>query len=143
MKEIAAYKGCFVCGRENINGLQAKFVYDGEQAFTELIAGEQFEGYKGIYHGGILATLLDEVMIKAVLARGVFAVTAEMTVRYKRPVKTGEKIRFVGRVVSHKGRLYHTEGEAVGEDDQPYATSTGICLEAKPDLKTKLIESID
>jgi uncharacterized protein (TIGR00369 family) len=143
MEEIAAYKGCFVCGQENVKGLQAKFSYDGEQALTELIAIEQFEGYKGIYHGGILATMLDEVMIKAVLARGVFAVTAEMTVRFKRPVKTGERIRFSGRIVSHKGRVYYTEGEALGEDDRPCAVATGICVEAKPGLKEQLIQSID
>ena len=143
MEEIAAYKGCFVCGQENVDGLKAKFVYDGERALTEIVANQKFEGYKGIYHGGILATLLDEVMIKAVLAHGVFAVTAEMTLRYKRPVNTGERIRFIGRVVSHKGRLYQTEGEALGDDGRPYAVATGICIEAKPELRGKLAESIE
>jgi uncharacterized protein (TIGR00369 family) len=143
MKEIVAYRKCFVCGRENDGGLKAKFFYDGERAITEVIASAQFEGYKGLYHGGILAALLDEVMIKAVLARGIFAVTAEMTIRYKRPIKTGERVRLIGKITSHKGRLYLTDGEALGDDDLPFATATGSYIEAKPDLKDQLTDSLE
>ncbi len=143
MKEIVSYKKCFVCGLQNAGGLKARFLFDGTQAFTEMTASEQFEGYQGIYHGGILATLLDEVMIKAILARGIFAVTAELTVRFKRPVTTGDRIRFSGKVTSVKGRLYATEGEAVGDDERPYATATGLYMEAKPELRDRLKTSVE
>ena len=143
MKEVLSYPGCFVCGGKNLHGLKAKFLYDGEKAFTEFIATESFEGYKGIFHGGIVASLLDEVMIKAILARDIFAVTAEMTVRYHHPIRTGERTRFVGKVVDAKGRLYSTEGEAVGEDGTVYASATGRYLEAKPELKNELLQSLE
>lgn len=143
MKEVLSYPGCFVCGGKNLHGLKAKFYFDGEKAFTEFIAAESFEGYKGIFHGGIVASLLDEVMIKAILATEIFAVTAEMTVRYRLPVRTGEKIRFVGKVVSSKGRHFTTEGEAVSEDGTVYATATGIYLEARPNLKEQLLQSLE
>jgi len=143
MKEVLSYPGCFVCGGQNTHGLKARFFYDGKHAIAELTATEAFEGYKGIFHGGIVASLLDEVMIKAILARDVYAVTAEMTVRYRLPIRTGELARFVGRIVSNRGRLFTTEGEAIGEGGKLYASATGTYFEAKPDLRAKLLQSIE
>lgn len=138
MKEIVRYHKCFVCGENNHHGLKAKFYWDGEKAFTELSAEEVFEGYPGIYHGGIISTLLDEVMIKAILADEIYAVTAEMTVKYKRPVKVGDRLKFTGRVESSKGRIYYTVGEVTDETGNLFATATGKYLEAKSDLKESL-----
>jgi uncharacterized protein (TIGR00369 family) len=143
MKEIISYPGCFVCGSRNPHGLQAKFHFDGEQAVCEVVTTMAFEGYKGIYHGGVVASLLDEVMVKAILAHDVVAVTAEMTVRYIKPVRVGERIRFVGKITSHKGRHYTTVGEAVGEDGTKYATASGTYLEARPDMKQELKTSLE
>ena len=135
MKEVLKYSDCFVCGDKNDSGLKARFYYDGKQAVTEVSALEQFEGYRGIYHGGILSTLLDEVMIKAILALDRYAVTAELTVRFLQPIRTGKKIRFVGRVTKSKGRVFLTEGTAMGEDGQVFATAVGKYIEADDDLK--------
>lgn len=143
MKEVLKYSGCFVCGDKNDNGLKARFYYDGKQAVTEVSALEQFEGYRGIYHGGIVSTLLDEVMIKAVLALDRYAVTAEITVRFLQPVRTGEKIRLVGRVTKSKGRVFLTEGTAMGEDGQVFATAVGKYIEADDDLKATLMDSVE
>ena len=143
MKEVLKYSGCFVCGEKNNSGLKARFYYDGKQAVTEVSALEQFEGYRGIYHGGIVSTLLDEVMIKAILALDRYAVTAEMTVRFFQPVRTGEKIRLVGRVTKSKGRVFITEGQATGENGQVFATATGKYIEADDDLKAALMNSVE
>ena len=143
MKEVLKYSGCFVCGEKNDNGLKARFYYDGKQAVTEVHALEQFEGYRGIYHGGIVSTLLDEVMIKAILALDRYAVTAEITVRFLQPVRTGEKLRLVGRVTKSKGRVFLTEGTAMGEDGQVFATATGKYIEADDDLKATLMDSVE
>lgn len=142
MKEIVRYSHCFVCGDKNEHGLQAKFYDVDGEAVTELVTDEIFAGYRGLYHGGITSTLLDEVMIKAILARGIMVVTAEMTVRFKQPIKTGEKLRLVGRVLNSRGRVYHTEGEAVGVGGTVYATATGTYIEAGDTLKATLAESI-
>ena len=142
MKEVLSYPGCFVCGDRNIQGLRARFFHDGERAIAELIATEAFEGYKGIFHGGIVASMLDEVMIKAILALDIYAVTAEMTVRYRLPVQTGDRIRFVGRIIGRKNRLFTTEGEAIGDNGQLYASAAGTYLEALPALKARLMQSL-
>ena len=68
MTEIVKYSGCFVCGDKNPDGLRIRFFTEGEEAVAECIADARFQGFKGIYHGGLTATLLDEIMAKAVLA---------------------------------------------------------------------------
>ena len=143
MKEIVRYSHCFVCGEQNNSGLKARFFEENGEAITELAADRAFEGYQGIYHGGIISTLLDEIMIKAILAQGFYVVTAEMTVRYHRPVAIGEKMRFRGRITSRRGRLFNAEGEVVGSDGTPCASATGKYVEAKASLRSKLIGSIE
>jgi acyl-coenzyme A thioesterase PaaI-like protein len=141
MKEIERYPGCFVCGDKNEHGLQAKFYYDGEKAITRVTARVMFEGYKDIYHGGIQATLLDEVMVKAVMAQNVYAVTAEMTVKYQHPVTIGEELEFTGWVTKSRHGLFYTEGKLTGESGTVYATATAKYIQARDDLKDKLMSS--
>jgi uncharacterized protein (TIGR00369 family) len=143
MKEIVRYRHCFVCGDQNQTGLRAKFFDTQGQAVTELVADSAFEGYRGIYHGGVLTALLDEVMIKAILSRGIYAVTAELTVRFRHPVSVGERIRLAGRVVRSRGRVFATEGEAVGGDGTVFATAKGSYVEARDALKSRLVQSVE
>jgi uncharacterized protein (TIGR00369 family) len=143
MKEVVKYSGCFVCGDKNENGLKARFYFDGEQAVTEVVALEQFEGYRGIYHGGIISTLLDEVMIKTILAQDKHAMTAEITVRFLQPIRTGDKITFTGKVTKSKGRVFFTEGKATDKDGQILATATGRYVEADAKLKAALMNSVE
>lgn len=143
MKEVSKYSHCFVCGDQNPIGLKAKFMFDGEQAITELTADERFEGYRGIYHGGIISALLDEVMIKAILAEDIFAVTAEMTVRYHRPARVGDHLTFTGKKTTRKGRLYVTEGAVTTQNGDVLATATGKYIEAKGDFKDELTNSVE
>ena len=144
MKEIVRYKNCFVCGEKNISGLKAKFYFDGEKAFTNVVADSNFEGYHQIYHGGVIASLLDEVMIKALLAQDIFAVTAEMTIKYKRPVLIGTKLQFTGTLVDQKGgKLFFAEGKLIDDKNIVYATSTGKYIKANDTLKAQLMKSID
>jgi uncharacterized protein (TIGR00369 family) len=143
MQEVAKYKDCFVCGDRNQAGLKARFyVQDDGSVVSELVADERFQGYKDILHGGILAAMLDEVMIKTVLAKGVFAVTAELAVKFKRPAKTGQKVRFTGKIVDENRRIIRTVGSAVNEEGQGVATAKATYLEAKGDLKSALTDSV-
>ena len=143
MKEILKYSNCFVCGDQNSHGLAARFYYDRGKAVTKVIASEDYEGYRGIYHGGVISSLLDEVMIKAILAEEKYAVTVELTVRYLAPVNVGDEITFTGKVIKTRGRVSFTEGEATGTDGRVFATSTGKYVEADPELKQRLMDSVE
>ncbi len=143
MKEIIRYSKCFVCGDQNSYGLSAKFFYDGEKAITTVIADEKWEGYHGIYHGGVLSSLLDEVMIKSILAIEKIAVTAEMTIRFHQPVRVGDELQLTGWIVRSKGRIYFTEGKALSVDGKLLASASGKYIEAKSNLKEELTQSLD
>ncbi|UCC45390.1 MAG: PaaI family thioesterase [Candidatus Zixiibacteriota bacterium] len=143
VEEIVKYHHCFVCGDSNPTGLKARFFFDGESANTEIEAGEAFEGYRGIYHGGIISTLLDEVMIKALLAKGLYTVTAELTVKFHSSVHTGDRIRFSGREIASRGRLHLTEGQAVNAAGDICASAKGKYLETDQKMNALLQQSLD
>jgi uncharacterized protein (TIGR00369 family) len=82
---------CFVCGEKNPSGLHLKFSLHDGKVLTEFIPQKIHQGYKDIIHGGLISTLLDEAMVKAALMHGMPAVTAEITVRFRNPLMTGEK----------------------------------------------------
>lgn len=144
MREVVKYKDCFVCGDRNRNGLKAKFhVREDGSVISEYTADSRFQGYKNILHGGIISSMLDEVMIKAALAKGLFAVTAEITIKFKKPVMTGQKIQFIGTITEQNRRVIRTIGTATNDSGEEVATATAIYLEAKGDLKSILTESVE
>jgi len=143
VREIAAYTGCFICGQKSRVGLKARFFWDGEKAFCDITADEEYAGYKDIFHGGVVAALLDEVMIKALLAEEIFSVTAEFTVRLKKPIYSGDRLRFEGRKTNQRGVLYYTRGQAVNQDGDIVAEATGRYIRPKTGLKDKLRESLE
>jgi uncharacterized protein (TIGR00369 family) len=143
MKEIARYSGCFVCGDENQIGLKAKFFYDGQKAVCEITADELYAGYKNIFHGGITSTLLDEIMIKSLLAEDLMVVTAEMTVKFKRPVYSGDRLHFEGWKTGQKGPLFLTSGKATNQNGDIVAEATGKYIRPNSDLSAKLHQSLE
>jgi acyl-coenzyme A thioesterase PaaI-like protein len=143
MQEIVKYSGCFICGDNNDIGLKARFYFDGDKAYTETVAERRFEGYADIYHGGITSALLDEVMIKALLARDIYVMTVELTVRFRKPVYIGQKLLFEGALEKRQGRLYITTGEVRTGEGEVVATGSGKYIEVKANMKEQLQKSLE
>ncbi|KPL02333.1 MAG: hypothetical protein AMJ90_06045, partial [candidate division Zixibacteria bacterium SM23_73_2] len=138
MKEILKYKNCFVCGDENRCGLKVKFFEEKKVAKAEYVVDQRFEGYKNVLHGGIISTLLDEVMIKAVLAKDLLAVTAQIEVKFKKPVMVGEKLFMEGRVKEKKGRIFLAEGKIINQDGVLVALGSAKYVAATEKMKELL-----
>ena len=99
---------CFVCGRENGNGLGLSFYEVGPDEVTaEVVIPSHFEGYPGIVHGGIVAAMLDEIAGRAVLVgeHEHFRLTAKLEIRYRKPVPSGERLQLRGVVERRRGRV--------------------------------------
>lgn len=143
MKEIVKYSGCFVCGDKNPIGLKVKFYEKDGGAFAEFVPKETLEGYKGLLHGGILASLLDEIMIKAVLVKNVYCVTAEMNIRFKKPVEVSERLSLFGYIEKEGGRVYTTKGWAKNQKGEIVAEGEGKYFVPKPEAVKKLQESLE
>ncbi len=93
----AAQNRCFGCGPANPVGLHLDFLLAEDLTVVSLPAiPDSYEGPQGYLHGGIIATLLDEAMSKAVRARGFIAMTRNMEIDYLRPVPSAAPIRLEG-----------------------------------------------
>ena len=92
MKAIPNYPYCFVCGDKNKIGLKVEFFFDDGKAKAQYTPTREFEGYKDICHGGILSSLLDEVMIYSIIAQGILTVTVQIEIKFKNPAKIGEEL---------------------------------------------------
>jgi len=107
-----AHRHCFVCGDAAPGGLGLRFSVgpDGVVA-TDWCSPPDYQSYDDILHGGLIVTLLDSAMVQALFARGVVARTAELRVRYHRPVRTGEPVAVAARLDRHFNSLYCLEAE--------------------------------
>jgi acyl-coenzyme A thioesterase PaaI-like protein len=100
---------CFVCGLQNPVGLQLK-IYQIEPGVIETVytAPDHFQGYPGVLHGGIVATILDEISGRAHMgdpSEPRFMFTGKLEVLYRKTVPTGEPLRIVGKALKSKGRV--------------------------------------
>jgi uncharacterized protein (TIGR00369 family) len=129
---------CFACGRDNPIGMRLHIELGDGMASTEWIAGDDFVGWSDKLHGGIIATLLDEVMAWAPSSFDSWAVTAEMSVRYRSPALPGERLVARGRVVERRRRIYSVSGEVRGADGRLIAEGDGRYLGATPAQKADL-----
>ena len=101
---------CFGCGGANDAGMKLTFEQDNgkRRIVGRFVLGERYQGGGGMAHGGIIATLLDEVMGKVCRFREVRAVTAELNVEYLKPVNVENEIVVEGWEMEQKGRnLFH------------------------------------
>lgn len=94
--------GCFACGTANPIGLNLDFYRSGETICTDITLGKYHVGWSNISHGGIISTLLDEVMSWTILYfKRIFFVTRKMEVKYIKPVIVGTPIRICGRLTGN------------------------------------------
>ncbi|MCF6178343.1 MAG: PaaI family thioesterase [Geopsychrobacter sp.] len=109
--QVEADSGCFVCGLDNPAGLQIQLKVDSQNssASSQLSLDARFQGWQGVIHGGILATLLDEVAIYACRGQGEQFVTTGINVRYRKPVPVDCAIDLSAKVVEVRRKIYKVE----------------------------------
>jgi uncharacterized protein (TIGR00369 family) len=131
---------CFACGGQNPIGMHLDIVLGDGTASTEWVPTADFVGWEEKVHGGILATLLDEVMAWAPASHDSWAVTAEMNIRFRAPASPGERLVATGHVTSRRRRIYHVRGEVRGSEGRLIAEAEGRFLGASPSEKRDLKE---
>ncbi|MBI2763138.1 MAG: PaaI family thioesterase [Chloroflexi bacterium] len=130
---------CFACGELNERGLHLELHTDASGCWTELTLDPAFQGWEGVVHGGILSTILDEVMAWSVIGRDTWGVTARMAVEFRRPVEVGRRLRAEGTVAEARRRLFRTEGRVLDAlTGEILATSTGTYVAAPPERLAEL-----
>ncbi len=107
---------CFVCGPGNSQGLHVEFHLEEDVCRAAFTPGLTHVGYDKVTHGGILFSLLDDVMANWLWLQGEQCFTAKAEVRYRAQLPVGKRVLLEGRLQKRKGRLAILEGLAIRED---------------------------
>jgi uncharacterized protein (TIGR00369 family) len=140
---VPEFSNCFVCGINNPGGLGVKFFDHGDCVKASFTPKKIFAGYRSVVHGGIVSALLDEVMIWAVHASEKrFGVTAELTVRFVKPMLIGKTYTLEGKVLDKRGRLKIATGRISDEHGGLIATAKGKIIPVTEKEMEKLQRSL-
>jgi acyl-coenzyme A thioesterase PaaI-like protein len=108
------HQNCFACGSSDEMGLGLKFYrHEDGAVFGSFFADPKYEGYSGIIHGGIIATLLDSAMTHCLFIQNIPALTGRLSIKYSIPIPTGTVVRLEARVVGQFRELFVLEGKAL------------------------------
>ena len=133
MRTLPHTHGCFVCGESNPAGLNLRFETDGEIVQTRFVPRVEHVGFRQIVHGGLLATLLDEVMVWACAVKTKrFAFCAELNVRFVNPAHPGDEVLAKGELINNRReKIFEARGELRNSAGLVLATGTGKYLPIK------------
>jgi len=131
---------CFACGSLSEHGLQLDLHVGGDRCWTELALADRFQGWDGIAHGGIVCTILDEVMAWSLAVSENWGLTARMSVDFKRPVRLGVPVRAEGWMTRRRRRLFDTAARLVDSSTgELLATAEAVYVAADEERKRELI----
>ena len=102
---------CFGCGDQNPIGLHLRFSRSTDGVSASFVPSAEHQGFLDVVHGGIISTVLDEAMAWATAYAGIWAVTGDMRVRYRRPLRVGEVTTVVARITGARGRIVTASAE--------------------------------
>ncbi len=130
---------CFGCGGANARGMLLTFEQDdaAQRIRGNFRLGAEYQGGAGFIHGGIIATVLDEVMGKVCRFREVRAVTAELTIEYLKPVLVDKDLIVEGYELEMKGRNLYLAGEIRDASGQVLARGKGRFVIVDPQRHAK------
>lgn len=126
---------CFACGPENPIALGLKFKQIAENKVkAEFQPSENHQGYNGIIHGGLTATLLDEAMAYVVGFKGIKAFTAELNIRFRKAIEIGKPLEIIGEYKNSKktsiANIYYTEAKIFDKNGNLKAKAEAKFIEA-------------
>ena len=142
MGELYRYRHCIVCGEDNPVGLNIEFFEGDGFVYGETTPGNNFEGYGDALHGGIISTLLDEVMVKALFAVDIISVTMEITIRFRKPVKIGQKLIIKGYPGKIKSKVAFASGQIELNDGAVAAEGKGKFYVLKGEEKRRMLADL-
>ena len=149
MQAIPHTHGCFVCGEANPIGLKLRFETDGRLVHAKFSPRPDHNGFKGVVHGGIISTVLDEIMFLACAVQTRrLSFCAELNVRFLNPLPPGGELSVTGELVANrKGRIFEAKAALQNAAGLEFATATGKYLPMKnadlSEMASDLVGSTD
>jgi acyl-coenzyme A thioesterase PaaI-like protein len=122
-------RSCFVCGEANPQGIRAEIYKVGDLIEMAFVPRREFVGWAEVVHGGIVGTVLDELMTWAVIVKGRRAFfAADMAVRFKAPLPPEQPCVVKARVTGTRRQLLDAESWVENESGLVYARASGRYL---------------
>ena len=145
MKKLPRTHSCFVCGTSNRHGLNLDFETDGQIVRSRFVPHPDHVGFKGVTHGGILATILDEIMVWACgVKTRQFAFCAELNVRYLQQVTPGMELWAEGELVSNRrNRIFEARGSILDSAGSVFVSATGKYMPIRADKSQGFLEEFE
>jgi len=123
---------CLVCGLKNPFGLHTSFFeLDNNELLAVFKPREEHQSYPGRLHGGIISTILDEAIGRAIMIQSegdIWGVTVDLQIRFKKPVPLHEELRIIGRITKDSSRFFEGTGELLLQDGTVAAEGHGKYL---------------
>ncbi|NTW04817.1 MAG: PaaI family thioesterase [Peptococcaceae bacterium] len=107
---------CFGCSTDNPIGLKLKFTFEENICISTFTAESCHQGWPDCVHGGIISTLLDEVMSQWLWFNDIAAMTAELSIRFSKAVPLYVPLRLESRKIGGRGKLYIMESKIILPD---------------------------
>jgi acyl-coenzyme A thioesterase PaaI-like protein len=143
--ELPHTSGCLVCGRNNNSGLKLSLFVDpaGGIVTVDFSPKPDHIGFEGIAHGGMLATVFDEAMVWAATWNlKTFCFCGEMSVRFRRPARVGEKLHLEAKVELSRPKLVQTVATLRSPDGGIVAAASGKYVPMPPADHEKVLETV-
>ncbi len=106
---------CLVCGLKNPFGLHTSFFeLENGELLGVFKPREEHQSYPGRLHGGIISTILDETIGRAIMIQSdgdIWGVTVDLQIRFKKPVPLDDELRVTGRITKNSSRFFEGTGE--------------------------------
>ncbi len=115
---------CFGCGVNNPVGLKLKFTREGDSIRAGYTPDRYFQGWPGLLHGGLTATLLDEAMSNIAYSTGHTCLTATITIRQRRPIPVDAPLTVTARITRRRKKIIETAGTLSLADGTVVAEAT-------------------
>ena len=135
---------CFVCGIDNPIGLKLKFYTDEEGRCTARFRPKpEHQGYPGQLHGGIISSLLDEVMGRVLVHENVWAMTGTLEIRFRKPVPLDQELTIVGELTRSRSRAYEARGEICLPDGTVLIEGSGVYIRIPDEVVEQAKSALD
>ena len=126
LNDVTDYGLCFACGPRNPYGLKLHMERDGHRVVSKFTALEEYQGFPGYLHGGVITALLDEVMSRvSMITHNRWSMTAGIDVHFRKPVFIGQEVTAVAEHLETSRRMVTAKAELLLPDGNVAARATG------------------